>query len=60
MTIKEYLETSGIRHKNWAEKCRISNGYLSMLINGHSKPSPSLALLMHILSDGKIDKDNPL
>lgn len=41
--LKQYIESRGISQKALAESLGISEGHLSLMINGDRRPSPELA-----------------
>ena len=54
MRLKDYLSINDIRLKKLGEDLNLSPSYISRLINGHLKPSHTLAHLISYYTKGQV------
>ena len=52
--LKEHLAASGKRRSEWAQELRISEAFLSQIVNGKKRPSLDLAFRIERATDGAV------
>jgi transcriptional regulator with XRE-family HTH domain len=54
MTLKEYLTENKIKLTDFASKVGIQQPYVSLIKNGHNRPSPDVALRIEQATGGAV------
>jgi len=57
MTLSEYFDNKPLGSKqDFAKELGITRTWLALIINGQKTPSPTLAIQIHALTKGKVNK----
>jgi len=60
MNLKKYIEEQKLTHSEFGKRIGKSQGYVTLLIHGKRRPSPSLALLIEQVTNKKVCKEELL
>jgi len=54
--LKKFLKDQMINQNSFSKQIRISQAYLSLILNGYRNPSPDLALRIEEATGGKVNR----
>ena len=60
MKLVDYILSSGIKRRKFAERIGVSESYISLLVNGKRRPSVSVALQIERITGGNVSAINLL